>query len=142
MGFLREKKSLSPIISVVLLVGISVAASALVYAWFIGIQKGAGEATGGTAARTTQATAAAILMTYVDLNNGVNVTVVNIGSVNVTGLTLYVDNSVVPSIGQHYVNKNGVTTLANLSSYIMPSGVHTIRVGSEYGAEASQVVVK
>ncbi len=142
MGFLKEKKSMSPIISVVLLVGISVAASALAYGWYIGIQKGAGQATGGTAARTSQSTAAAILITNVDTGSGINVTVANIGAVNVTGLTLYVDNSVVSSSGQHYVNKDGITSLYNSNSSIMSSGVHTVKVGSEYGAEASQVVVK
>ncbi len=110
MGFLKEKKSMSPIISVVLLVGISVAACALAYGWYIGIQKGAGQATGGTAARTSQSTAAAILITNVDTGSGINVTVANIGAVNVTGLTLYVDNSVVSSSGQHYVNKDGITS--------------------------------
>ncbi|GBE54570.1 hypothetical protein BMS3Bbin15_00728 [archaeon BMS3Bbin15] len=143
MGFLKERKSMSPIISVVLLVGISVAACALAYGWYIGIQKGAGQATGGTAARTAQSTAAAILITNVGANNGINVTVANIGAVSVTGLTLYVDNSVVPSSGQHYVNKDSVISLSNSSTnYTMPSGVHTVKVGSYQGAEASQVVVK
>ena len=140
MGFLKEKKSMSPIISVVLLVGISVAASALAYGWYIGIQKGAGQATGGAAARTSQSTAAALLITNVDANSGINVTVANIGAVNVTGLTLYVDNSEVNSSGQHYVNKDGITSLYNSS--IISSGVHTVKVGSYQGAEASQVVVK
>jgi len=139
--FLRNKKAVSPVISVVLLVGISVVASALAYAWYIGIQKGSGEATGETAARVSQSSAAAIIITNVDTSSGISVDVVNIGSVNVTGLKLFVDNSEVKYSGKNYVEVGNLTTLSN-SSYSMPSGIHTVKVTSQQGAEASQVVVK
>ncbi len=141
MKFLKGKKAVSPVISVVLLVGISVVASALAYGWYIGIQKGSGEATGETAARTSQSTAAALLITNVDATNGLSVTVANIGSVNVTGLKLYVDNSEVGFTGQNYVEKDSVLTISN-ATYSVSSGVHTVKVSSKEGAEASQVVVK
>ncbi len=140
--FLRNKKAVSPVISVVLLVGISVVASALAYAWYIGIQKGSGEATGETAARVSQSSAAAIIITNVDTSSGINVTVANIGSVNVTGLRLFVDNSQVSIAGKDYVDVGGVTNIWNSTTYNMASGVHTVKVVSREGAEASQVVVK
>lgn len=139
--FLNNKKAVSPVISVVLLVGISVVASALAYAWYIGIQKGSGEATGETAARVSQSSAAAIIITNVDASNGISVDVANIGTVNVTGLKLYVDNSEVSFSGIDYVDVGNITTITN-GTYTMPSGVHTVKVTSQQGAEASQVVVK
>lgn len=145
MKILKNKKAVSPVISVVLLIGIAVAASALVYSWYAGMQKGTQEAMGETAARTAQATSSGILITNIEYpisnNKGINVTVSNIGSVNVTGLRLYADNSpIVIEGGNTYVNVGNTTNIWN-TTLSLPSGPHTIKVTSQQGAEASQTLV-
>jgi len=145
MKILKNKKAVSPVISVVLLIGIAVAASALVYSWYAGMQKGTQEAMGETAARTVQATSSGILITNIEYpisnNKGINVTVSNIGSVNVTGLRLYADNRpIVIEGGNTYVNVGNTTNIWN-TTLSLPSGPHTIKVTSQQGAEASQTLV-
>jgi len=144
MKLSKNKKAVSPVVSVVLLIGIAVAASALVYSWYAGMQKGTQEATGETAARTAQATSAAILITNVEYPSngsiGIKVTVSNVGSINVTGLALYVDNANVNYTGNNYVDVDSTTTLSN-GTLSLSSGVHTVKVTSQQGAEASQTLV-
>ena len=144
MKLSKNKKAVSPVVSVVLLIGIAVAASALVYSWYAGMQKGTQEATGETAARTAQASSAGILITNIEYNttlDTMNVTVSNIGSIAVHDLKLYVDNS--PLSLDQSVSELAIdsTTVLNTSNFGYSSGVHTVKVTTKEGAQASQTLV-
>lgn len=131
-----------------LLVGISVAAAALSYSWYIGMQKGTQAATGETAGRTAIASSAAISITNLYYSSGapsINVTVSNIGSVNATELRMFIDNVEI-SLGSGVINyaaKNSYTNLWNGTTSVLPlsTGVHTVKVTSKEGGEASYSLV-
>lgn len=144
----KDKKSVSPVISVILLVGISVAAAALSYSWYVGMQKGTQAATGETAGRTAIASSAAISITNLYYNSSapsINVTVSNIGGVNATELRLFVDGVQIPlaSGAVNYASKDSSTNLWNTTTSLLPlsTGVHTVKVTSKEGGEASYSLV-
>ncbi|RLF59177.1 MAG: hypothetical protein DRN25_04320 [Thermoplasmata archaeon] len=143
-----DRKSVSPIISVVLLIGIAVAAAALVFTWYTGMQKGAQEAAGEGAGRAVRSASASLLITNVEYNssgeNYLNVTVVNIGSVTLTNLTVYMDSSLLTlhddcKENAYSLAKEGVTYLWNQTE--IKKGVHTIKVVSREGAQATYTLV-
>ncbi len=80
-----NSKSISPVIATVILVGVAIGAAALLYAWFSGVQGGTQEVGGQTAGRTALATGAAMKIEKVSSEG--NVTIKNIGSVNLTSIT-------------------------------------------------------
>ncbi len=142
---MKDKKALSPVVSVILMVIIAIGASALAYTWYIGIQKGVTGESGTAAAKMVVASSASVVITnleYPDSNGGINVTVANIGSVNVTGLRMYVDNVYEQTNGDTYVNVDDIATLWNSTGLSLSSGVHKVKISStSTTAEASQIFV-
>ncbi len=142
---IKDRKALSPVVSVILMVIIAIGASALAYTWYVGVQKGVTGESGTTAAKMTLASSAAIVITnleYPDSNGGINVTVANIGSGNITGLRMYIDNVYQPSAGDTYVDVDGIATLWNSTGLSLSSGVHRVKISSpSTNAEASQIFV-
>ena len=140
---IKDRKALSPVVSVILMVIIAIGASALAYTWYVGVQKGVTGESGTTAAKMTLASSAAIVITNLEYNSsGINVTVANIGSVNVTGLRMYIDNVYQPSAGDTYVDVDGIAALWNSTDLSLSSGVHRVKISSpSTNAEASQIFV-
>ena len=83
--FNLNNKSISPVIATVILVGVAIGASALLYGWFSGIQSGTQQVGGQTAGSVTLATGAAMKIDTV--NSTGYVAVRNIGSVTLTNIT-------------------------------------------------------
>lgn len=139
--FERRRRGFSPIISVILMVGVAVFASALAFSWYTGVQKGSGETTGQVAAKTSQATGAALLIINVETNaTAFNITLKNNGAVNATKLKTYVNNEPVGTSGATYVSPGEIDNLWN-SSYSI-SGVASFKVISQEGGEAQYVVAR
>ncbi len=83
--FNMNNKSISPVIATIILVGIAIGASALLYGWFSGIQSGTQQVGGQTAGSVTLATGSAMKIDTV--NSTGYVAVRNIGSVSLTNIT-------------------------------------------------------
>ena len=79
-----DRRAISPVIAVILLVGIAIGAAALAYSWYMGIQKGTQEVGGEAAGRTALSSAAA--MTILNVNDSGYVDIKNIGGVTLTSI--------------------------------------------------------
>ena len=127
----NKNKAISPIIAVILLIGVAIGAAALAYSWYMGIQKGT-QAVGGTAAgQTAQASSAA--MEIVDIDSNKNLTIKNIGSVTLTNIKCTYDSSACS--GSISSLPPGSTSTTIQCSGI--SGVKTITCTSDEGATAT-----
>ncbi|GCC11374.1 hypothetical protein IPdc08_01428 [archaeon] len=134
-----NNKSISPVIATIILVGIAIGASALLYSWFSGIQTGTQQVGGQTAGSITLATGSAMKIDTV--TNAGLVTVRNIGSVNLTDITGTDTNSGTSAP----CNSTSNTTVASLSpgssnstiTCALKSGVNNIEFISSEGAIAT-----
>lgn len=130
-----NNKSISPVIATIILVGIAIGASALLYSWFSGIQSGTQQVGGQTAGSITLATGSAMKIDTV--NSTGYLAVRNIGSVNLTKIK---------GINNNNGNSSACTgTVASLSpgtsnttiKCTLKSGVNNIQVISGEGAIAT-----
>ncbi len=130
----NKNKAISPIIAVILLVGVAIGAAALAYSWYMGIQKGT-QAVGGTAAgQTAQASSAAMQITFV---NSTTITIKNIGGVDINTTLITCTPSVNSSLwtDTDTLNPGESATTQFLSS--LGSGVTNIKCVSAEGAVAT-----
>ncbi len=131
-----NNKSISPVIATIILVGIAIGASALLYSWFSGIQSGTQQVGGQTAGSITLATGSAMKIDTVT-NTG-NVTVRNIGSVNLTYITGTDTNSgtTTPCTGNVASLSPGTSNNDTINCKLT-SGVNSIQAISGEGATAT-----
>lgn len=132
----NKNKAISPVIAVILLVGVAIGAAALAYSWYMGIQKGTQEVGGAAAGRTALASSAS--MTILDVNSTGYVTIYNNGGVNLTSISCTKDGTLCNGTGTSSISnlapgsKDSTTIQCSLSS-----GVNTIKCTSAEGAVAT-----
>ena len=132
-----NNKSISPVIATIILVGIAIGASALLYSWFSGIQSGTQQVGGQTAGSITLATGSAMKIDTV--NSTGYVAVRNIGSVNLTKITGTNTNSgttITCGTGTVASLSPGLSNSTTIKCKLKP-GVNNIQVISGEGAIAT-----
>lgn len=99
--FIGSKKSVSPVIATILLVGVAIGAAALAYSWYIGIQATSQEKGGTQAAEITKGSAASVEVISAKRNSSTTVSVklkntggIDLSNVNVSG---WLGNSLIDS---------------------------------------------
>lgn len=134
MQIMKNKKGISPVIAVILLVGVAIGASAMAYSWFSGIQSGTQEASGATAGQVALASGANVKIDYI---NSTHISLRNIGSSTLTGIQI----SGLTATGFSGVSLGAGTV--NYSTYSgASSGVTTVRVTTNEGASATYQLVR
>lgn len=137
----NKNKAISPVIAVILLVGVAIGAAALAYSWYTGIQKGTQEVGGAAAGRTALASSAAMTILNVD-DNG-KVTIKNIGGVTLTSINCtcggsICNNGTYTTIGSLSPGSTNSSIACNLSS----GTVNIIKCTSAEGAVATYQKLK
>ena len=127
----NKNKAISPVIAVILLVGVAIGAAALAYSWYMGIQKGTQEVGGEAAGRTAVTSSAA--MTILNVNDSGGVTVKNIGGVTLTSIFCYINSTSNCSITSLSPGSSGSCTLSSGLS----SGLNIVKCTSTEGAVAT-----
>ncbi|RLG58451.1 MAG: hypothetical protein DRN95_04280 [Candidatus Hydrothermarchaeota archaeon] len=127
----NKNKAISPVIAVILLVGVAIGAAALAYSWYMGIQKGTQEVGGAAAGRTALASSAS--MTILDVNSTGYVTIYNNGGVNLTSISCTNNNNACSGTISNLAPGSKNSTI-NCS---LGSGVNTIKCTSAEGAVAT-----
>ncbi len=136
MKLFKDRRAVSPVIAVILLVGVAIGAAALAYSWYTGMQAGTQEASGEAAGRLALSTGAS--MAIKNLQNGTNVTVTiaNTGATSLSDFTMYIGtNSAQNNTVTIAEGSIGTVTFAGMGQYI-GSGVTQVKVVSGDGAVA------
>jgi FlaG/FlaF family flagellin (archaellin) len=90
MNFFKDKRAVSPVIAVILLVGVAIGAAALAYSWYTGLQTGTQEASGEAAGRLTLSTSASMVIRNLQNDTDVTVTIANTGATSLSNFTMYI----------------------------------------------------
>ncbi len=137
MKFFKDKRAVSPVIAVILLVGVAIGAAALAYSWYTGLQTGTQEASGEAAGRLTLSTSASMVIKNLQNDTNVTVTIANTGATSLSNFTMYIGT-----------NSTKNTTVAIAKGDIQPmtfagmgnninTGVTLVKVISREGAVAT-----
>ncbi len=132
-----NNKSISPIIAIVILVGVAIGAAALFYAWFSGVQSGTQEVGAETAGQTALAAGAA--MQIQNVNDTGYVTIKNIGSVNLTGINCTSNGNACSNTINNLGPGSTDTSTINCS---LSTGVNNIECVSAEGARATYMKLR
>lgn len=132
-----SRRAVSPVIAVILLVGVAVGAAALAYSWYSGVQRGVQDTSGAVGPRTMKsATSSLVILNKYYNGSALNLSVKNIGGSNQTGLKLYIDDEQYANMGDKSIGVGEVGNVWNNNVVLSPR-VHTIKVISREGAEGS-----
>lgn len=130
----NKNKAISPVIAVILLVGVAIGAAALAYSWYTGIQKGTQEVGGAAAGRTALASSAA--MTILSVSDSGNVTIKNIGGVTLTNIQCS-SNGANCSTGAPIANLTPGSSNSQIQCTLNNGTVNLIECTSDEGAVAT-----
>lgn len=117
-GNKKSRRAISPVVAVIMLVGIAVGAAALAYAWYTTTQKSLGEEAAASGAQLGKATGYNLQIVSAVNGSQVNVTVRNIGSGTIDSVSLFVggeNKTSISSLSQGASDTANVTTTGGLS---------------------------
>ena len=136
-----DKKAISPVISIILLVAIAIGIIATAYSWLSGIQRPTQETGSELAGRQTLELAGQLKIESIYANTSGNSTIYirNVGSIYLSNFSLYIDGNLdkTVNIGLEVGELGNITT----SSITQSGKTYIIKVVSSQGATAVKSII-